>query len=125
MPPKILKYQASFERLYGDVKALDLSKPATKKQFMELIGTFLKDEPIERKESAPVEPILSTFPRSKRSVPLLARPRRRARMRKEKLRQRRRQSSPLPLLLRRRRRRLQVPRKRKMRKWFKYLFYNS
>ena len=57
MPPKILKYEKSCERLYGDVKALDLSKPATKKQFMELIGTFLKDQPIDKKESAPAEPI--------------------------------------------------------------------
>ena len=32
MPPKILKYEKSCERLYGDIKALDLSKPASKKQ---------------------------------------------------------------------------------------------
>jgi len=66
MPPKILKYQASFERLYGDVKALDLSKPAAKKLFMELIATFLKDEPIERKESVPVEPIPVDLPSIKK-----------------------------------------------------------
>jgi len=63
MPPKILKYQASFERLYGDVKALDLSKSASKKQFMELIATFLKDEPVDKKkESVPVEPIPVDLP---------------------------------------------------------------
>ena len=66
MPPKIQKYQASFERLYGDVKALDLSKPATKKQFMELIGTFLKDQPIDKKESVPVEPIPVDLPAVKK-----------------------------------------------------------
>ena len=63
MPPK---YQASFERLYGDVKALDLSKPATKKQFMELIATFLKDQPIDKKESVPVEPIHVDLPSIKK-----------------------------------------------------------
>jgi len=62
MPPKILKYEKSCERLYGDVKALDLSKPATKKQFMELIATFLKDQPIDKKESVPVEPIPVDLP---------------------------------------------------------------
>jgi len=56
MPPKI-QYQASFERLYGEMKALDLSKPATKKLFMVLIATFLKDEPVE-KEPASVEPTI-------------------------------------------------------------------
>ena len=66
MPPKIQKYQASFERLYGDVKALDMSKPATKKQFMELIGTFLKDQPIEKKESVPIEPIPIDLPAVKK-----------------------------------------------------------
>ena len=66
MPPKIQKYQASCERLYGDVKALDLSKPATKKQFMELIGTFLKDQPIDKKESVPVEPIHVDLPSIKK-----------------------------------------------------------
>ena len=66
MPPKIQKYQASFERLYGDVKALDLSKPASKKQFMELIATFLKDQPIERKEAVPVEPIPVDLPSVKK-----------------------------------------------------------
>jgi len=59
MPPK---YEKSCERLYGDIKALDLSKPATKKQFMELIATFLKDQPIERKEVVPVEPIPVDLP---------------------------------------------------------------
>ena len=66
MPPKILKYQASFERLYGDVKALDLSKPASKKQFMDLIATFLKDQPIDKKESVPVEPIPVDLPELKK-----------------------------------------------------------
>ena len=63
MPPK---YEKSCERLYGDVKALDLSKPATKKQFMELIATFLKDQPIEKKESAPAEPIHVDLPSIKK-----------------------------------------------------------
>jgi hypothetical protein len=66
MPPKILKYEKSCERLYGDVKALDLSKPATKKQFMELIATFLKDQPVEKKESVPVEPIPVDLPAVKK-----------------------------------------------------------
>ena len=66
MPPKILKYEKSCERLYGDVKALDLSKPASKKQFMELIATFLKDQPIEKKESVPVEPIPVDLPAVKK-----------------------------------------------------------
>jgi len=66
MPPKIQKYQASFERLYGEVKPLDFTKPASKKQFMELIGTFLKDQPIEKKESAPVEPIHVDLPSIKK-----------------------------------------------------------
>ena len=54
MPPKI-QYQASFERLYDEVKPLDFTKSVTKKKFMELIATFLKDEPVE-KEPASVEP---------------------------------------------------------------------
>ena len=67
MPPKILKYEKSCERLYGDIKALDLSKPATKKQFMDLIATFLKDQPIDKKkESVPVEPILVDLPSIKK-----------------------------------------------------------
>jgi len=66
MPPKILKYEKSFERLYGEVKPLDFTKPATKKLFMELIATFLKDEPIERKESVPVEPIPVDLPSIKK-----------------------------------------------------------
>ena len=67
MPPKILKYQASFERLYDEVKPLDLSKPASKKLFMELIATFLKDQPVEKKkESAPVEPIPVDLPSIKK-----------------------------------------------------------
>ena len=55
MPPKTLKYQASFERLYDEVKPLDFTKSVTKKKFMELIATFLKDEPVE-KEPASAEP---------------------------------------------------------------------
>ena len=66
MPPKIVKYEKSCERLYGDVKALDLSKPASKKKFMELIGTFLKDQPIDKKESVPVEPIPVDLPSIKK-----------------------------------------------------------
>ena len=66
MPPKILKFEKSCERLYGDIKALDLSKPASKKLFMELIATFLKDQPIEKKESAPVEPIPIDLPSIKK-----------------------------------------------------------
>ena len=66
MPPKILKYEKSFERLYDEVKPLDFTKPATKKLFMELIATFLKDEPIERKESVPVEPIPVDLPSIKK-----------------------------------------------------------
>ena len=66
MPPKTPKYQASFERLYDEVKPLDFTKPATKKQFMELIGTFLKDQPVEKKESAPVEPIPVDLPSIKK-----------------------------------------------------------
>ena len=66
MPPKIQKYQASFERLYGEVKPLDFTKPASKKLFMELIATFLKDQPIEKKESVPVEPIPVDLPSIKK-----------------------------------------------------------
>ena len=62
MPPKIVKFEKSCERLYGDMKALDLSKPASKKKFMDLIGTFLKDQPVEKKESVPVEPIPVDLP---------------------------------------------------------------
>ena len=54
MPPK---YEASCERLYDEVKALDLSKPATKKKFMALLATFLKDQPVEKKEVKASEPI--------------------------------------------------------------------
>ena len=66
MPPKIVKFEKSCERLYGDMKALDLSKPASKKKFMELIGTFLKDQPIDKKESVPVEPIPVDLPSIKK-----------------------------------------------------------
>jgi len=67
MPPKTPKYQASFERLYDEVKPLDFAKPASKKQFMELIGTFLKDQPIDKKkESVPVEPIPVDLPAVKK-----------------------------------------------------------
>jgi hypothetical protein len=71
MPPK---YEKSCERLYGDVKALDLSKPATKKQFMELIATFLKDQPIDKKESVPVEPIPVDLPAVKKKKATVRKP---------------------------------------------------
>ena len=68
MPPKT-KFQSSFTHLYDEVKTLDLSKPASKKAFMELIETFLKDEPVERKkESAPVEPIPVDLPSAKKKA---------------------------------------------------------
>ena len=66
MPPKILKYEKSCERLYGEMKALDLSKPASKKPFMELLATFLKDQPIDKKEAVPVEPIPVDLPAVKK-----------------------------------------------------------
>ena len=73
MPPKIVKYEKSFERLYGDVKALDLLKPASKKPFMELIATFLKDQPVEKKEAVPVEPIPVDLPELKKKKRATAR----------------------------------------------------
>ena len=66
MPPKILKYEKSCERLYGEMKALDLSKPASKKLFMDLIGTFLKDQPIEKKEVSDTLPIPVDLPSVKK-----------------------------------------------------------
>ena len=73
MPPKIVKYEKSCERLYGDVKALDLSKPASKKQFMELIGTFLKDQPVEKKEVPDTLPIPVDLPELKKKKRATAR----------------------------------------------------
>jgi len=71
MPPK---YQASFERLYDEVKPLDFTKSVTKKKFMELIATFLKDEPIDKKkESIPVEPIPVDLPELKKKKRATAR----------------------------------------------------
>ena len=73
MPPKIVKFEKSCERLYGDMKALDLSKPASKKKFMDLIGTFLKDQPIDKKEVPDTLPIPVDLPELKKKKRATAR----------------------------------------------------